>query len=102
LALLRYDSGRASYFEVLEAQQQYFVGAYDLARTERDELLAVVSLYKALGGGWNADAPGMPPPTTTLVSTDLAAAEADVKALTHVEITPSAGDAKLSPAHAVQ
>jgi multidrug efflux system outer membrane protein len=102
LALLRYDSGRASYFEVLEAQQQYFDGAYDLARTERDELLAVVGLYKALGGGWNADAPGMPPPTTTLVSTDLAAAEADVKALTHIEITPSIENAKLSPANAVQ
>jgi len=24
-----------------------------LAQTQRDQLLAVVNLYKALGGGWN-------------------------------------------------
>jgi len=102
LALLRYDSGRASYFEVLEAQQQYFDGAYDLARTERDELLAVVSLYKALGGGWNADVAGPPATATTLVNSDLSMVETDLKALTHVEITPSVSDAKLSPANAVQ
>ena len=55
LAFQRYDAGRASYFEVLEAQQQYFAGAFDLARTQRDQLLAVVNLYKALGGGWTDD-----------------------------------------------
>ena len=60
LALLRYDSGRASYFEVLEAQQQLFSAQNDLAQTERDQLIAVVNLYKALGGGWNADATPQP------------------------------------------
>ena len=53
LASTRYDGGRASYFEVLEAQQQLFPAEYALAQTERDQLLAVVNLYKALGGGWN-------------------------------------------------
>jgi multidrug efflux system outer membrane protein len=62
LALMRYNAGRASYFEVLEAQQQYFAGAYDLARTDRDQLVAVVNLYKALGGGWTADAAQAPRP----------------------------------------
>jgi Spy/CpxP family protein refolding chaperone len=38
--------------EVLEAQQQLFPSELNLARTQRDQLLAVVSLYKALGGGW--------------------------------------------------
>jgi multidrug efflux system outer membrane protein len=52
LALLRYDAGRASYFEVLEAQQQLFPAEDDLAQTQRDQLVAVVNLYKALGGGW--------------------------------------------------
>ncbi|MGH6911027.1 MAG: TolC family protein, partial [Phenylobacterium sp.] len=52
LALTRYDAGRASYFEVLEAQQQLFPAEDELARTQRDQLLAVVGLYKALGGGW--------------------------------------------------
>lgn len=53
IALDRYQAGRASYFEVLEAQQQLFPAEDALAQTSRDQLLAVVSLYKALGGGWN-------------------------------------------------
>ncbi len=48
----RYVAGKASYYEVLEAQQQLFPAQLNLARTERDQLLAIVSLYKALGGGW--------------------------------------------------
>jgi len=31
-----------------------------LATTRRDELGAVVQLYKALGGGWNQDAAAAP------------------------------------------
>jgi hypothetical protein len=27
----------------------------NLARTERDQLLAIVALYKGLGGGWQDD-----------------------------------------------
>lgn len=53
LALQRYENGRASYFEVLEAEQQLFLAEAELAQTERDQLLAVVNLYKALGGGWS-------------------------------------------------
>jgi len=52
LSTERYVAGKASYYEVLEAQQQLFPAELDLARTQRDQLLAVVSLYKALGGGW--------------------------------------------------
>jgi len=48
----RYLAGKASYYEVLEAQQQLFPAQLNLARTRRDESLAVVDLYKALGGGW--------------------------------------------------
>ena len=59
LALIRYDAGRASYFEVLEAQQQLFPAEDALAQTQRDQLVAVVSLYKALGGGWKTP-PGAP------------------------------------------
>ena len=53
LATQRYTAGRASYFEVLEAQQQLFPSESALAQTQRDQLLAVVNLYKALGGGWD-------------------------------------------------
>ena len=51
----RYVAGKASYYEVLEAQQQLFPSELNLARTQRDQLLAMVSLYKALGGGWPAE-----------------------------------------------
>jgi multidrug efflux system outer membrane protein len=52
LSTERYTAGKASYYEVLEAQQQLFPAELSLSRTGRDQLLAVVSLYKALGGGW--------------------------------------------------
>ena len=66
LALQRYENGRASYFEVLEAQQQLFPAQDVLARNERDELIAVVNLYKALGGGWDAGDQPVPPETKLL------------------------------------
>ncbi len=55
-AFQRYEAGRASYFEVLEAQQQLFPAEDALAQTQRDQLFAVVDLYKALGGGWQGTA----------------------------------------------
>jgi multidrug efflux system outer membrane protein len=57
LSLQRYNDGIANYFEVLEAEQQLFPAELDLARTWRDELVAVVSLYRALGGGWRLAVP---------------------------------------------
>ncbi len=53
IARVRYLGGLATYLEVLDAQQQLFPAENDLARTRRDELLAIVSLYRALGGGWS-------------------------------------------------
>src|SRR2546426_81884 len=55
LANLRYTSGLSAYFEVLEAQQQLFPAEIGLAQTRRDQLVAVVDLYRALGGGWQAE-----------------------------------------------
>ena len=49
----RYTAGRASYFEVLQSQQLLFPAEAALAQTRRDQLVAVVQLYKALGGGWS-------------------------------------------------
>src|SRR5436309_683626 len=57
LSLQRYNDGIANYFEVLEAEQQLFPAELDLARTQRDELVAVVSLYRTLGGGWQLAVP---------------------------------------------
>jgi multidrug efflux system outer membrane protein len=52
LATARYGFGLASYYEVLEAQQQLFPAQQTLAQIRRDRLTAYVALYKALGGGW--------------------------------------------------
>ena len=52
LSLDRYNIGLARYYEVLEAEQQLYPAEDALAQTQRDQLLAVVNLYKALGGGW--------------------------------------------------
>ena len=52
LSLARYRQGLASYFEVLEAQQDLFPARLDLAQTRFEELRAVVNLYRSLGGGW--------------------------------------------------
>src|SRR5204863_6293850 len=57
LSLQRYNDGIASYFEVLEAEQQLFPAELDLARTQRDELVTVVTLYRTLGGGWGIATP---------------------------------------------
>jgi multidrug efflux system outer membrane protein len=49
----RYKEGKASYYEVLEAQQQLFPAENALSQIEAGRRLAVVQLYKALGGGWS-------------------------------------------------
>ena len=51
-ALERYGAGKAEYFEVLEAQQQLFPEENTLAQMRLGRTLSLVSLYKALGGGW--------------------------------------------------
>jgi outer membrane protein, multidrug efflux system len=51
----RYRAGKASYFEVLEAQQQLFPAENSLSQIEASQRLVTVQFYKALGGGWNLD-----------------------------------------------
>jgi multidrug efflux system outer membrane protein len=48
----RYRQGLASYYEVLEAQQQLYPAQNTLAQIRKSRLLAYTELYKALGGGW--------------------------------------------------
>jgi multidrug efflux system outer membrane protein len=56
LAATRYEGGVTSYLEVLYNEQQLFDAELLLAQARRDELLSVVQLYFALGGGWQAPA----------------------------------------------
>jgi len=53
----RYRYGLASYFEVLEAQQQLYPAQNTLAQIRLNRLLSHVRLYKALGGGWSLTDP---------------------------------------------
>lgn len=53
LAKKRYEAGKASYFEVLQAQQALYPAESALAVTRMDQLGVAVQLYKALGGGWS-------------------------------------------------
>jgi multidrug efflux system outer membrane protein len=53
LADLRYQGGRANYLDVLTAQRALFDAELSLAQTRRNQLVSVVQLYKALGGGWS-------------------------------------------------
>ncbi len=55
---MRYEGGVSSYLEVLDTERQYFQSELDLTLAQRDELAAIVNLYKALGGGWQTEASG--------------------------------------------
>ena len=52
LARTRYDSGLASYIEILTADQELFEQQLLLAQTRGAELRARAELYRTLGGGW--------------------------------------------------
>jgi multidrug efflux system outer membrane protein len=52
LVNLRYKAGTASYLEVLDANTRFFTAELGLAQAQLNELLAMVELYRALGGGW--------------------------------------------------
>lgn len=52
LAYMRYQGGVDTMLNALTADQDLFTAELSLAQAKRDELLSVVQLYKALGGGW--------------------------------------------------
>jgi outer membrane protein, multidrug efflux system len=62
LASLRYRGGLANYLDVLVAQRNLFDAELALTATHRLQLVSVVQLYKALGGGWQAYDPGTSAP----------------------------------------
>lgn len=54
LAKLRYRNGQSPYLEVLDAERRLFQAQLSGVTAEQSHLTAIVDLYKALGGGWNA------------------------------------------------
>jgi multidrug efflux system outer membrane protein len=59
LANIRYEGGVTSYLEVLYNEQELFTAELNLAQARLSELLSVVQLYRALGGGWQAPTPNL-------------------------------------------
>ena len=52
LTTVRYEGGASSYLEVLDADTRLFVAQLGLAQARLTELLALVQIYRSLGGGW--------------------------------------------------
>jgi len=74
LANKRFFGGLDTYLQVLDAERDLFQAELQLVRLQRDELLNIVGLYRALGGGWESV-------TTT----------ADVRAGSATLVKPAAG-----------
>ncbi len=52
LAQIRYDNGYASYLEVLDAQRSLFEAEIQLENAKASQLITILNIYQALGGGW--------------------------------------------------
>lgn len=65
MARLRYDNGYTSYIEVLDAERSLFNAQLQYTQTQQTLLQAAINLYKAMGGGWVAEAATQ---TTTAVA----------------------------------
>jgi outer membrane protein, multidrug efflux system len=52
LAYQRYYGGVTPYLEVLDSDRQLFDAELKLTQDRANELLAVIALYRSLGGGW--------------------------------------------------
>lgn len=51
----QYRGGTINYIDVLDAQRRFFEAQIARMNAIRDEHLALIQLYKALGGGWQTD-----------------------------------------------
>jgi outer membrane protein, multidrug efflux system len=52
-ANLLFETGMATYLEVITAQSNILQSELELAQVKKAELSAVVDLYRSLGGGWS-------------------------------------------------
>lgn len=53
----RYKAGYSAYLEVLDAQRSYYEATQSFVLSRQNVLTASVDLFKALGGGWEQQAP---------------------------------------------
>jgi multidrug efflux system outer membrane protein len=52
IAKLLHERGVEAFLPVLDTERSVYAADDELAQSERDSALALVALYKALGGGW--------------------------------------------------
>jgi len=57
LSQLRYQEGVISFLDVLDSQRALYVSEIELARSEAKASTDLIAVYKALGGGANAQLP---------------------------------------------
>ena len=55
VAVLRYDAGRTSFLEVIDAQRQLLAAETLRIGAARDAKLSIVDFAKSLGGGWSPE-----------------------------------------------
>ena len=64
LSRARYNGGVTSYLEVLESERSLFRAELLASATRREQVVAIVRLYKALGGGWENEQQADPTPNS--------------------------------------
>jgi multidrug efflux system outer membrane protein len=52
LSEVRYEGGESSFIDVLDAQQDLYDAQNQQVARDRDTYLALIAIYKAMGGGW--------------------------------------------------
>ena len=55
-AQIRYDEGQVSFIEVLDSERRLFDAELLQAQSKNDVYASLIGLYKAMGGGWIAEA----------------------------------------------
>ncbi|MFM8551119.1 MAG: efflux transporter outer membrane subunit [Nitrospiraceae bacterium] len=60
LAQVRYREGLVNYLDVLEAERSVLAAETQLVQTERARLTDMITLFKALGGGWESSPVSVP------------------------------------------
>lgn len=56
LSRLQFEAGTSNYLQVLDADRSLFTGKLNRTQTQYDLLVSLISVYKAMGGGWVTEA----------------------------------------------
>jgi len=98
LARIRYEQGQTSFLDVLDSERALLEAENRLASSQARVATLVVTLYKAIGGGWEMDAPAAAEP---LASESFPAEEVDAEGaaadLSSPDATSDAADSLDAP-----